>query len=53
MSTMGDLDPTETGEWVDALSAVQQHRGSERTNYLINRLVDLSYGFLDPKVRYR
>jgi len=40
MSTMGDLDPTETGEWVDALSAVQQHRGNERTNYLINRLVD-------------
>ena len=40
MSTMGDLDPTETGEWVDALSAVRQHRGSERTNYLINRLVD-------------
>jgi pyruvate dehydrogenase E1 component len=40
MSTMGDLDPTETGEWVDALSAVQQHRGSDRTNYLINRLVD-------------
>src|SRR5438094_814900 len=31
MSTMGDLDPTETIEWVDALSAVQQHRGSERT----------------------
>src|SRR4029079_11622577 len=30
----------ETDEWVDALRAVQQHRGSERTNYLINRLVD-------------
>ena len=40
MGTMGDLDPTETGEWVDALSAVQQHRGSERTNYIVNRLVD-------------
>ncbi|MDQ0570543.1 pyruvate dehydrogenase E1 component [Variovorax paradoxus] len=40
MSTMGDLDPTETGEWVDALGAVQQHRGSERTNFLLNRLVD-------------
>src|SRR5436190_2963811 len=40
MSTMGDLDPTETGEWVDALSAVQQHRGSERARYPINRLVD-------------
>ena len=40
MSTMGDLDPIETGEWVDALRAVQQHRGGERSNYLINRLVD-------------
>ena len=38
MSTMGDLDPTETVEWVDALRAVQQHRGGERSNYLINRL---------------
>lgn len=40
MSTMGDLDPTETSEWVDALGAVQQHRGSERANFLLNRLVD-------------
>ena len=40
MNTMRDLDPTETGEWVDALRAVQQHRGGERSNYLINRLVD-------------
>ena len=40
MSTMGDLDPMETGEWVDALEAVRQHRGGERTNYLLNRLVD-------------
>ncbi|HJS05234.1 MAG TPA: pyruvate dehydrogenase (acetyl-transferring), homodimeric type, partial [Variovorax sp.] len=40
MSTMGDLDPTETGEWIDALGAVQQHRGSERANFLLNRLVD-------------
>ncbi len=40
MSTMGDLDPIETQEWVDALSAVQQHRGGERSNYIINRLVE-------------
>ena len=40
MSTTGDVDPIETGEWVDALSAVQQYRGNGRTNYLINRLVD-------------
>ncbi|MGK6305851.1 pyruvate dehydrogenase (acetyl-transferring), homodimeric type [Variovorax sp. DT-64] len=40
MSTMGDLDPTETSEWIDALGAVQQHRGGERANFLLNRLVD-------------
>jgi hypothetical protein len=40
MGTMGDLDPTETGEWIDALSAVKAHRGSERTNFILNRLVD-------------
>src|SRR5215218_7284443 len=40
MNTRGDLDPGETSEWIDALSAVQQHRGSERAGYLINRLVD-------------
>ena len=40
MSTTGDVDPIETVEWVDALSAVQQYRGNGRTNYLINRLVD-------------
>jgi pyruvate dehydrogenase E1 component len=33
MSTMGDLDPTETGEWIDALGAVRQHRRGDRTNY--------------------
>jgi hypothetical protein len=32
MSTMGDLDPIETEEWVDALRAVQQRRGGERSN---------------------
>ncbi|MGJ7498141.1 pyruvate dehydrogenase (acetyl-transferring), homodimeric type [Variovorax sp. RT4R15] len=40
MSTTGDLDPTETNEWLEALGAVQQHRGNERTNFLLNRLVD-------------
>jgi pyruvate dehydrogenase complex dehydrogenase (E1) component len=44
MSMMGDLDLdldlTETAEWLDALGAVQQHRGGGRSNYLINKLVD-------------
>src|SRR5438045_4232410 len=40
MSMIGDVDPTETVEWIDALRAVQQHRGSDRTGYLINQIVD-------------
>ncbi|MGB8419198.1 pyruvate dehydrogenase (acetyl-transferring), homodimeric type [Paraburkholderia sp.] len=40
MNVNDDLDPLETSEWLDALRAVQQHRGTERTNYLVNSLVD-------------
>ena len=40
MSSTEDLDPIETGEWLDALKAVQQHRGTERTNFIVSRLVD-------------
>jgi pyruvate dehydrogenase E1 component len=35
-----DADPAETGEWLDALKAVELHRGQERANLLVNRLVD-------------
>ena len=35
-----DPDPIETAEWLDALQAVRQHRGTERTNFLVGRLVD-------------
>jgi pyruvate dehydrogenase E1 component len=35
----GDLDPVETQEWLDALNAVQQHRGAGRANYVVNALV--------------
>jgi len=34
-----DLDPLETQEWLDALRAVQQHQGSERANFLVDKLV--------------
>ena len=34
-----DLDPVETQEWLDALSAVQQHRGAERANFVVNAVV--------------
>ena len=35
-----DDDVTESQEWLDALKAVQVHRGADRTNYLISRRVD-------------
>ncbi len=36
----GDIDPTETREWLDALEAVIETVGPERAHYLIERLVD-------------
>ena len=33
-----DLDPAETREWLDSLSAVLQHDGSERASYLLTQL---------------
>ncbi len=35
-----DLDPIETGEWVDSLRAVLHHQGSARATYLLERLTD-------------
>src|ERR1700719_303478 len=35
-----DLDPIETGEWVDSLRAVLHHHGSARATYLLERLTD-------------
>ena len=40
MNMNDDADPAETGEWLDALKAVELHRGQERANLLVNRLVD-------------
>ncbi|HEV7913427.1 MAG TPA: pyruvate dehydrogenase (acetyl-transferring), homodimeric type, partial [Albitalea sp.] len=39
MSTI-DPDIAETTEWIEALQAVQQHRGPERTAALVDSLVD-------------
>ena len=39
MST-SDLDPIETAEWLGALSAIQQYRGAERTDFILSSLVD-------------
>ena len=35
-----DLDPTETQEWIDALTAVIDADGPERAHYLLERMVD-------------
>jgi pyruvate dehydrogenase E1 component len=35
-----DLDPLETGEWLDALKAVVAVRGPERANFLLGKLLE-------------
>ncbi|MSR14352.1 MAG: pyruvate dehydrogenase (acetyl-transferring), homodimeric type [Gammaproteobacteria bacterium] len=40
LSTMNDLDPQETQEWLEALAAVAQGEGIERAHYLLERLID-------------
>jgi pyruvate dehydrogenase E1 component len=40
MNPDDDIDLGETSEWLDALKALQAHRGGARTNYVVNRLVD-------------
>jgi pyruvate dehydrogenase complex dehydrogenase (E1) component len=40
MERMQDLDPVETGEWVDSLRAVLHHQGSVRASYLLERLAE-------------
>jgi pyruvate dehydrogenase E1 component len=40
MGVTADLDPIETGEWIDSLRAVLHHHGSARATYLLERLTD-------------
>ena len=52
-----DIDPTETKEWVESLTAVISHDGTERAHYLLERMVDStrrSGGYLpfDPTTQY-
>ena len=39
----GDIDPTETKEWMESLSAVLQKDGKNRAQFLIKKLIDHSY----------
>jgi len=40
MSNRPDIDPQETREWLDALEAVLENQGVERTHFLLGRLID-------------
>jgi pyruvate dehydrogenase E1 component len=35
-----DIDPTETGEWLDSLQSVLEREGGERAHYLLETLID-------------
>ena len=38
-----DIDPVETQEWLDSLSAVINKDGSDRAHYLLKKLIDKTY----------
>ncbi len=40
MTTLPDVDPQETQEWLEALEAVIDAEGSERAHYLLGKLID-------------
>src|SRR5215216_3878365 len=40
MGGMQDLDPVETGEWIDSLRAVIHHQGPDRATFLLESLTD-------------
>ena len=39
----GDIDPLETNEWLESLSAVIDNDGSQRAHYLIKELINKAY----------
>ena len=49
----GDIDPTETQEWIDSLDAVLKQDGTDRAHYLLKKLTDEAYkeGFNKPLTR--
>jgi len=40
MAVLPDVDPQETGEWLDALEAVLEQEGTERAHYILEQLID-------------
>ena len=43
VSDTNDLDPSETKEWLESLSAVLNNDGKERAQYIIRQLIEHSY----------
>ncbi len=39
----GDIDPLETNDWLESLSAVIEKDGNQRANYLIKELINKAY----------
>ena len=39
----GDIDPVETQEWLESLSAVIDKDGNHRAHYLIKELINKAY----------
>ena len=37
-----DIDPIETGEWVESIDSVLQQHGPERAHFLLNRMIDFA-----------
>ncbi|MDJ0749520.1 MAG: pyruvate dehydrogenase (acetyl-transferring), homodimeric type [Woeseiaceae bacterium] len=35
-----DIDPIETGEWLESIDSVLTHHGPERAHFLLNRMID-------------
>ena len=42
-SNGSDIDPTETQEWLDSLTAVISKDGSDRAHYILKKLIDETY----------
>ena len=37
-----DIDPTETGEWIESIDSVLTQHGPERAHFLLNRMIDFA-----------
>ena len=40
---IGDIDPEETGEWIESLGSVVKRDGAERAHYLLSKLINQAY----------